>query len=333
MIQKHTLKRISLTWLFWMLVIIAGSGYGLLGYGVFNAVFSGKNSSGVMLVSFLIGIPFSCSATISYFLDYTRRTTLKKRLVVCIFVLIVGTALSALIFAEGAICIALFLGIAVIASLMGVFLGALIASIKRNKSKHTFMSIVAILPFGFGAIEQQMIPSNAVYEVKSSIFVEASAETIWHTILNPTHITQHELEEGWAYKIGVPYPVEAKLTEQKVGGIRKSVWQRGISFDEEITAIQKNRHIEWVYHFTEQSFPAGSLDDHVKIGGTYFDLYNTAYTLRPAKNGAFLDISVKYRVTTHFNWYAAPWAYFFINDTSQVLLRFYKKRSELRETV
>jgi hypothetical protein len=323
------IKKFLLKNLFWILVIIAGSGYGLLGYAIFDKVFSHNKNSGVMLASYLIGIPFSGSATISYFLAYKEKSGFIKIIISCLLVLLIGSLVSIELFHEGSICIVMLMAIAIIPSLLGITLGACIAQIRKINSRNTLMSIVAILPFAFGGIEQNIAPQDVIYSVKRNVFIKASPETVWGNIIHPTNIKPYELKDGIAYKIGVPYPLEAQVLSPSIGGIRKSVWERGVKFDEEITAFEKNKYIEWIYHFGDDSFPSGSLDNHVKIGGTYFDLKNTSYSLMPENNGTKLEISVRFRVTTNFNWYAVPLANYFIGDTSDTLLNFYKNRSEI----
>jgi len=44
--------------------------------------------------------------------------------------------------------------------------------------------------------------------------------------------------------------------------------------------------------------------------------------------GTHLEISVKFRVSTSFKWYAKPWANFLISDTAEAILHFYKNRAE-----
>lgn len=136
------------------------------------------------------------------------------------------------------------------------------------------------------------------------------------------------MENGIAYKIGVPYPIEARTIEARVGGKRQLLWQRGVSFEEEITDWQENRHIAWKYLFTPESFPKGSLDDHVVIGGQYFDIEDTSYTLTPERNGTRLTVQVGTRVSTNFNWYADLCARYLIGDTAETILNFYKQRAQ-----
>jgi hypothetical protein len=82
------------------------------------------------------------------------------------------------------------------------------------------------------------------------------------------------------------------------------------------------------YRFKPDSFPPGALDDHVRIGGEYFDLIESSYSLAPHDGGTRLTLRSRYRVSTHFNWYAGPVADFLIGDFSEVILRFYARRAE-----
>ena len=321
-------KRTFDQFLLWTLIVLAGSGYGLLGYGIFSSMFSHGRNAGVMTLSFLLGIPFSGSATVAYAVTYTRNATVSRAIKVAILVIFAAIALSVPIYGEGSICILMFVGMMILPCLAGAVLGFLIAELQRSLSRQTMMSVVVLLPFALGALEQSYTPPDAVHELHRSISISAAPEKVWSAIMHPENIRPDELKGGAAFEIGAPYPMDAEVIRPEVGGIRKSRWQRGVSFDEEITAIEPNRYVEWIYHFDKDSFPPGSLDDHVKIGGTYFDLKNTSYRLSPEDNGTRLEISVRYRVTTNFNWYAVPWANFFVGNTAETLLRFYKNRAE-----
>ena len=72
------------------------------------------------------------------------------------------------------------------------------------------------------------------------------------------------------------------------------------------------------------------LDDHVVVGGYYFDVKDTSYALKPNGDGTELRITMGYRVTTQFNWYAEPWARFLLGNFEEVVLDFYRRRSEAR---
>ena len=103
---------------------------------------------------------------------------------------------------------------------------------------------------------------------------------------------------------------------------------KSIHFDQIAAEWQDNRHVRWTYRFDVDSFPPHALDDHVAIGGHYFDLLDTAYTLTPAGSVTTeLSITMRYRVSTQFNWYADGVARVLIGNFEEVILDFYRHRA------
>jgi hypothetical protein len=90
----------------------------------------------------------------------------------------------------------------------------------------------------------------------------------------------------------------------------------------------RRRSVRWLYHFSADSFPPHALDDHVRIGGRYFDLIDTEYSLRTVSEGTELRVRMTYRVSTAFNWYARPLASFFVGNFEEAALAFYAHRAE-----
>jgi len=320
-------------------VMSFGAAYGIAAYELFGKLYSkpggmGGNSSGLMLVSFLAGIPLAMGVLVALL---SRRRKLGGlagagalgMLSIFLFVFAAGALLR-----EGMICIVMALPFFLAMVVIGVVAGWIVSLATKGKSPGAFG--IVLLPFAFGAVEQRIAPPDSRQHIVRSVVIQASPETVWEHINFPTGIRPTELETGIAYRIGVPYPVEARTLEPRMGGKRQLTWQRGVSFEEEITAWEPNRHIAWRYRFQPNSFPEGSLDDHIVIGGRYFDLEDTSYTLTPEAagpdanpgTGTRLEIRVNTRVTTHFNWYAAWWAEFLVADTAEAILGFYKQRSE-----
>ena len=50
----------------------------------------------------------------------------------------------------------------------------------------------------------------------------------------------------------------------------------------------------------------------MRIGGRYFDLIDTEYALRKLNAGTELRVTMRYRVSTAFNWYTQPIADFLV---------------------
>ena len=120
------------------------------------------------------------------------------------------------------------------------------------------------------------------------------------------------------------------MTEQTDDGLMRQIyWQRDIHFQEKITQSNAPTQLAWTYVFTPQSFPKGSLDDHLKIGGQYFNLLTTDYQLEAVSpTQTRMTLSIDYRLSTEVNWYADLWTRYVLNEFSDVVLNIYKCRLE-----
>ncbi|MET3133156.1 hypothetical protein AAKU55_003441 [Oxalobacteraceae bacterium GrIS 1.11] len=301
-------------------------------YGLFlRLVFSGMqgNSDGKlspMTFSFAVLVPAAVGAITVYLAERKAPRSWTFYIFgpwIAVSLFMLGTALALI---EGSICIAmampLFLGAG---SIGGLLMGCVCR--RWNKPLRTIQSI-AILPLLAALGELGHPAPDAIHTIRQSIHIASPAGVVWQHINFPVNIKPEELRGGFAYNVGVPYPVEARTLNQGVRGMRHLIWQRGVSFEEKISAWELERKIAWTYVFNKDSFPAGSMDDHVAIGGKYFNLEDTSYTLTPEGDGTRLDVAVGFRVSTNFNWYAEPLAELMISNTAGTILKFYKARSE-----
>lgn len=316
-----------------LLFMVAGSVYGILSYKLFGGNYAGRfhHKDDLMSVSFLVLVPLVLGVLLSYYYSQRHKTSLWRTLLVYgaplpIVIFIAGAYLG-----EGIICILMGSPIIIVAALVGVGIGVLAKKL-AYRALGKKLSIIVLLPYALLMAEQGMPTPVAIRTVDRSIFITASPEAIWQHINYPTNIQPSELAQGIAYRIGVPYPIEARTLEPRKGGMRELKWQRGVTFKEEITAWEPNRYIQWNYLFAADSFPPGSLDDHIKIGGHYFNLIDTSYRLTPLDGGTRLDVHVTYKVSTNFNWYSAKWADYLLGDSAEAILQFYKHRSEVNHS-
>jgi hypothetical protein len=65
------------------------------------------------------------------------------------------------------------------------------------------------------------------------------------------------------------------------------------------------------------------VDDHVRIGGAYFDAIDTEYELLSVGSGT------EYRVSSAFNCYTRSIAEFLVGDFEEAALRFYARRADI----
>ena len=232
---------------------------------------------------------------------------------------------------EGLICaiviVPLFM---VLGGIAGLLMGVIC---RRLIWPRTTLYSLGALPLVLGAVSGAAPPPQTVESMARSIVIAAPPDTVWEQIHAVRDIRPDELGHAWMYRIGVPLPHSGVTQETARGRVRKITMGKSIHFEQVVQEWEENRHVRWTYRFAENSVPPGALDDHVKIGGHYFDLIDTAYTLTPSGDGATrLDIRMDYRVSTDFNWYARPVAALLFDNFGRVILDFYARRSAAAAT-
>jgi hypothetical protein len=147
--------------------------------------------------------------------------------------------------------------------------------------------------------------------------------------MNARDIRAAEIDDAWLFRIGVPLPLEGALLDGDTA-TRRVRMGKNVYFDEVITDSRPNEHVRWTYRFYPDSFPRYALDEHVVVGGRYFDVHHTSYTLMPRGDSTEVRMQIGFRVSTRFNWYARPVARFLIGNLMESNLAYYRARSEAR---
>jgi hypothetical protein len=183
------------------------------------------------------------------------------------------------------------------------------------------------LPLLLGGVEQHIPLPNAIQTAERSIVIPASPEQIWPHLLSAENIETREMGDGLMYRIGVPLPLSATTERNGEELVRHIRMGKSVHFDQVATDWQEARYVRWENRFAPDSFPAGALDDHVRIGGHHFDATDAEYTLKEVPGGTELHVTMHYRVSTHFNWYARPLAHLLIDNFERTALEFYAHRT------
>jgi hypothetical protein len=227
---------------------------------------------------------------------------------------------------EGLICAVLAVPLfSLVGGLGGILMGAVC---RWTKWPRPAIYSFAALPLLLGGLEQNLPLPQDVRSVERICIVSASPERVWKNLTVARDIRPTEIGTAWMYRIGVPLPSSA-VTELTDGTeVRHITMGKGIKFDQIAADWQPNRRIRWTYRFASDSFPAGALDDHVRIGGRYFDVIDTEYVLRKLNAGTELRVTMRYRVSTAFNWYTQPIADLLVGNFEEAALQFYAMRAE-----
>ena len=305
--------------------VVAGA---LLGLAL-RLLFSGGLDSPyrAMAPAFILGVPIVVGAATVFIAERTQRRSWSYYAVAGAFANVLFIAGTLAILIEGIICAIVILPLF---TLLGMFGGLLMGALCRAmRWRSPVLFGFAALPLVLAVVGPEGLPPSSNSVAVRSRVIDASPHAVWEQLRDARDIRDDEVGRAWMYRIGVPLPLEGVAAESDGSLVRHIRMGRGIHFDQVSTNWQTDARVEWKYRFFPDSFPPGSLDDHVRIGGEYFDLVDTVYTLSPESGGRTrLAIAMQYRVSTGFNWYAKPVANFLVGNFCEVILDFYAQRAQ-----
>jgi hypothetical protein len=300
-----------------------------LAYGLFcrmSITFKfAENLVGSMTIGFLMVMPLAVGF-ISVFLAVRSG----RRGVMTWLALPAVTTLSLslgafLLFWEGFLCLVMWLPVALVMALIGGGFGGLCALRFGRKP----LVCVAILPFVVSAAEKWIGPSYEIREVKTDIAIQAPPNVVWRQIERVPAIGIQEQRFSWSQKIGFPRPVEATLSGEGVGAVRHATFAGGVLFVETVTDWDRGRRLGFDIKADTVNIPPHTLDEHVTIGGPYFDTLHGEYTIEPRPDGTtVLHLVSRHRLSTTFNFYARIWVDAVMRDIQENILYVIRNRCE-----
>jgi hypothetical protein len=303
---------------------LAGFAYGLLCRLMFSLKWS-TNVLGVMTLGFLVVVPMAVG-----FISVFLAERAGRRGPFIWFGLPILTTISLLVgafvlFWEGIICLTLLSPAAIVAALIGAGIGTFCARRFGNAP----LVCVAMLPFLIAPLERWIGPSFEIREVPTSIVIQAPPSVVWKHIERVAPIQPKEQRFSWTQKIGFPRPVEATLSSEGIGGIRHATFAGGVLFIETVTAWEPQRLLSFDIRADTVNIPPHTLDEHVTIGGEYFDTLHGEYRIEPRPDGStLLHLSSRHRVSTTFNFYAGFWTDAVMRDIQNNILFVIRNRCE-----
>lgn len=294
-------------------------------------VFAGKpgDAYAPMMMSFIFASPVLVGVVTVYLAELQARRSWFYYFIAPVVANVLYVLGTLVILIEGWICAIVIIPLfALIGGIAGLAMGAICRA--NNWPRRSVVGCVALLPMIFGGFEQHLALPERDRVAERVIVVAAPAATVWRELIDTRDIAPAEVESAWLYRIGVPMPIAGAGETRDGEHLRHITMGKGIHFDQVATEWRENESVRWRYRFDQDSFPPGALDDHVRIGGYYFDLGETQYTLIAQGERTQLRIRMRYRVSTRFNWYAGPMGDLLVGNFADVVLGFYARRAELR---
>ena len=243
---------------------------------------------------------------------------------------LIALACSLALLWEGLICIVLWLPLVMIlTSAGGFFAWVMFQLITMRRNRLHCAAVVGLLPFVAAPIESLNPPPHEMRTIESRIRIKAPVDVVWKNIATVPAITEQEQRFAWVHAIGFPRPIEAKLIGTGVGAVRHATFEGEVLFLEHITEWKENRKLSFTIDANTDNIPADTFDEHVTIGGPYFDVLNGTYEIEPLDDGfVLLRLYSQQRLSTNFNFYSQLWTGWLMKSIQDYIMVVIKERCE-----
>ena len=308
--------------------IAVGAAYGLFIRGGAQ-LFPGSKIFGVMSFGFLFVLPFAVGFASVYVIERRQPESVLVWLLVSNAAVLLGIFGTMLVLWEGLICALMFAPIGLIAGMIGALIAGFWVRGHRRKTSAFPLACVMVLPLLITPWEDRVLASRELRTVENTVEVGAPPSVVWQNIERVPRIGSQELRPSWSHTIGFPNPVEATLSNEGIGGVRHATFEGGVLFVETIDTWEPQSRLGFSIRAQTDQIPPTTLDEHVTVGGKFFDVLHGEYVLEPLANGSTrLHLLSRHRVSTDFNWYAHLWTDAVMSDLQKRILVVVKNRSE-----
>jgi hypothetical protein len=227
---------------------------------------------------------------------------------------------------EGWACWIMILPIFLVAASLGGWIGQYFKNRKRDNIN---MSLLTLLPFFLAPIENFIGAIPGTYEAYTYIDIHAPVNKIWQNVTQVREINA-EQDKGWlTKKLGFPRPVKAELNFEGVGAYREAIFTNGLVFHETVSEYIPQKKMVFAIKAYPYEIPSATMDEHVVIGGKYFDVLNGIYEIEKLNETTNrLHLYSHFKLSTTFNFYASWWARWIMQDIQNNILQVQKIRAE-----
>ena len=144
-----------------------------------------------------------------------------------------------------------------------------------------------------------------------------------YTEFDPDTLPWPELDEAALTRLkSVPFWEEVFYTERRAGAIVAA-------FTETVTEVQNEKVLAFDIEADPNSIPPAALDEHVLVGGRFFDVLEGRYEIEKISDAHVrLHLTSRFRLSTGFNFYSGLWSKLIMSDIQKNILRIVKNRSE-----
>lgn len=319
----------------WWLSAVTGAALGCL-YRMAFTLDGGSLWEGplyILSLGFLVLVPLAMGyVTVDH---YLRRVSANVRWFQWLFLpwlsVLITMAVSVAVEWEGVVCLIFAAPIMLVSSMVGGLLARILSKQPYIRSVPGQFSVLTI-PLLMILLESQIAAPIQIRTVETDMLIHAPAEVVWDNIRSVRAIESSELPDSWVTQIGFPKPVAATLSHDGIGGVRQASFTGGLIFTETINRWKPESDLRFSIHANTDSIPPTTLDEHVTIGGTFFDVLDGEYRLELRPGGILLHLTSRERLSTHLNPYAGVWTDAVMRSIQNQILVVIRKRCEASPT-
>jgi uncharacterized protein YndB with AHSA1/START domain len=283
----------------------------------------------VMTSAFVFGAPLTMGFLAVWIAERAGPVGWKTRVMLPWVSSLAGLGATLLLEWEGLICVVMLAPVMLLLSTIGGLLAIGVRRAMGRDGQVRCAALVALLPFLAAPVERLRSQADEILEVRNVIDIAAPPERVWQEIRSVPRIAEEEHSDSWLHRMGFPRPVEAVLQGEGVGSVRIAQFERGLVFVERVTEWKPSERLAFTIRADTANIPAKTLDEHVKVGGPYFDVLDGVYEIEAGMVGTVrLHLASRQRLGTRFNWYASLWSGRVMSELQTYILRIVKRRAE-----
>jgi len=200
---------------------------------------------------------------------------------------------------------------------------------KSKRANNLHLSLAVLLPFVLSPVEQLIGIIPGFYTADTYIDILAPKERIWSHVTRVSEIQPFEDRSGLTKVLQLPRPIRAELNYEGVGAEREAIFAGGLIFNERVLQYEDQKLMKFSIKANTFDIPSTTFDNHILIGGDYFDVLQGTYELEQLGENKFrLHLYSEFKLSTTFNFYASIWGKWIMKDIQNNILHVVKKRSE-----
>ncbi len=307
--------------------IVLGAFYGLILRFLFGISFKGNFSLiNLFSITFIWIVPVIIGITPMLFANRTQLQSWRYRISRPVLTVFLFFAFCFATRAEDLICILIIS----IPFLLGAAVGGYVFSeiISNYRRKNGMMYSILFIPFLAGMLEEQFKTPSGVYQIRTSVVINAPAEAVWKNVVRVRQIKDVEYQKGFFNYAGIPSPLYAELDRDTLGANRLGHFEGGLIFKETVTHWERNQKVSFNIEVIPSSIRQTVFDQHI-LKGKHFTFIDATYELQAiGKHTTKLILSSSYQLDTNINSYASLWGDYLLTDFQKRLLTVIKRRCD-----